>query len=97
MRSFDPVHRWRGSAGRVLLRNAFADIGITSEHGLAVIWIGERIDCDYRIRCEWTDASAAAQRWLAAIAPIFDAVTVRLGCTPVLPEEPREPRWLEAA
>jgi len=97
MRSFDPIHRWRGCAGRVLLRNPYADIGITADHGLAVVWIGERIDRDYRIRCEWTDVSAAAQRWLAGIAPAFDAVAARLGCTPGLPDQPRELRWLEAA
>jgi hypothetical protein len=97
MRSFDPIHRWRGCDNRVLLRNPYADIGITTDQGLAVVWIGERIDRDYRIRCEWTDVSGAAQRWLAAIAPAFDAVAARLGCTPDLPAQPREIRWLEAA
>ena len=97
MRSFDPIHRWRGCAGRVLLRNPYADIGITTDQGLAVVWIGERIDRDYRIRCEWTDVSSAAQGWLVAIAPAFAAVAARLGCTPALPDQPREIRWLEAA
>lgn len=97
MRSFDPIHRWRGCAGRVLLRNPYADIGISTDQGLAVVWIGELIDRDYRIRCEWTDVSGSAQRWLAAIAPVFDAVAARLGCTADLPDQPRELRWLEAA
>ena len=97
MRSFDPIHRWRGCAGRVLLRNPYADIGITIRGGLAAVWIGERVDRDYRIRCEWTDVSGAAQRWLAAIAPDFDAVALRLGCTTGLPDRASEPRWLEAA
>ena len=97
MRSFDPIHRWRGCASRVLLRNPYADIGVTTGDGLAAVWIGERIDRDYRIRCEWTDVSGAARRWLNAIAPTFDAVAARLGCTTGLPDQPREPRWLEAA
>ena len=97
MRSFDPIHRWRGCASRVLLRNPYADIGISTGHGLAAVWISERVDRDYRIRCEWTDVSGAARRWLTAIAPTFDAVAARLGCTPDLPDRAGEPRWLEAA
>jgi hypothetical protein len=56
MRSFDPIHRWR-DAHRVLLRNPYADIGLTCLDGQAAVWIGERIDRDYRIRCEWSDVS----------------------------------------
>jgi hypothetical protein len=97
LRSFDPIHRWRGCAGRVLLRNPYADIGITTDHGLAAVWIGERVDRDYRIRCEWTDVSGVARRWLTAVAPTFDAVAARLGCTPDQQDRAGEPRWLEAA
>ena len=97
MRSFDPIHRWRGCTSRVLLRNPYADIGITTGHGLAAVWIGERVDRDYHIRCEWTDVSGAARRWLTAIAPTFDSVAAHLGCTSDLPDRTGEPRWLEAA
>jgi hypothetical protein len=55
--SFAPFHRWRGTAHRVLLRNPYADIGLTCLDGQAAVWIGERIDRDYRIRCEWSDVS----------------------------------------
>jgi hypothetical protein len=59
MRSFDAIHRWRGTAHRVLLRNPYADIGLTCLDGQAAVWIGERID-HYRIRCEWSDVSGPA-------------------------------------
>jgi hypothetical protein len=42
----------------VLLRNPYADIGLTCLDGQAAVWIGERIDRDYRIRCEWSDVPA---------------------------------------
>jgi hypothetical protein len=44
----------------VLLRNPYADIGLTCLDGQAAVWIGERIDRDYRIRCEWSDVSGPA-------------------------------------
>jgi hypothetical protein len=75
MRSFAPVHRWRGTAHRVLLRNPYADIGLTCLDGQAAVWIGERIDRDYRIRCEWSDVSgrpvtgSPASRRLSRPAP----------------------------
>jgi hypothetical protein len=82
MRSFASVHRWRGTAHRVLLRNPYADIGLTCLDGQAAVWIGERIDRDYRIRCEWSDVSGPARRWLASIAPTFAASAERLGFAP---------------
>jgi hypothetical protein len=60
-----------GTAHRVLLRNPYADIGLTCLDGEAAVWIGERIDRDYRIRCEWSDVSGPARLWLASIAPTF--------------------------
>jgi hypothetical protein len=95
MRSFDPIHRWRGDAHRVLLRNPYADIGLTCINGQAAVWIGERIDRDYRIRCEWSDVSGLARRWLASIAPTFEATASRLGFAPI--HQPVDQAWLKAA
>jgi hypothetical protein len=90
-----PVHRWRGTAHRVLLRNPYADIGLTCLDGQAAVWIGERIDRDYRIRCEWSDVSGPARHWLASIAPTFAACAERLGFVPI--DTPIDQPWLEAA
>lgn len=95
MRSFAPVHRWRGTAHRALLRNPYTDIGLTCLDGQAAVWIGERIDRDYRIRCEWSDVSGPARHWLASIAPTFAACAERLGFTPI--DMPIDQLWLEAA
>ncbi|WP_292687858.1 MULTISPECIES: hypothetical protein [unclassified Novosphingobium] len=95
LRSFDPIHRWRGTTHRVLLRNPYADIGLTCLDGQAAVWIGERIDRDYRIRCEWSDVSGPARRWLASIAPTFEAAAACLGFAPV--HQPVDQPWLEAA
>ena len=96
MPSFDPVHGWRGCEHRVLLRNPYADIGLTTYQGRASVWIAEREDRDFRIRCEWIDLSGDARRWLDGIAPAFDAICSRLGCAiGALPAD--EQLWLQAA
>lgn len=95
MPSFDPIHRWRGTAHRVLLRNPYADIGLTCFDGQAAVWLGERIDRHYRIRCEWSDVSGPARHWLARIAPTFAACAERIGFTPI--DMPVDQHWLEAA
>ena len=95
MRSFDPIHRWHGTEHRVLLRNPYADIGLTCLDGQAAVWICERIDRDYRIRCEWSDVSGPARHWLASIAPTFEATACRLGFAPI--HQPVDQPWLEAA
>ena len=96
MPSFDPVHGWRGCEHRVLLRNPYADIGITTFQGMASVWIAEREDRDFRIRCEWIDLSGDARRWLDGIAPAFDASCSWLGCAIGTPPAVERP-WLEAA
>ena len=95
MRSFDPIHRWRGTAHRVLLRNPYADIGLTCLDGQAAVWIGERIDRDYCIRFEWSDVAGPARRWLSSIAPVFEAAAARLGFTCI--HQPVDQPWLKAA
>jgi hypothetical protein len=70
MRSFDP-YRWRGTAHSVLLRNPYADIGLTCLDGQAAVWI-ERIDRDYHPlrmeRCLGPSPSLALNRADAACA-----------------------------
>lgn len=95
--SFDPLHGWRGTAHRVILRNTYADIGITTGQGHAAIWLSERVDRVYRLRCEWIDLSADARRWLIDITPRFDAVALRLGFGASVPEFLDAPHWLKAA
>ena len=45
--SFQRFEGWRGRENRILLRNAFADSGISTYCGLAAIWIAERDDARY--------------------------------------------------
>ena len=40
--SFDPGKDWRGREDRILLRNCYADIGISAYGCIAAIWIAER-------------------------------------------------------
>lgn len=63
-----------GLADRILLRNAFADFGVSVYGGLVAVWIAERDDGAYW-DAEWRTArSPRAQHWLAQIAPRFDAL-----------------------
>jgi hypothetical protein len=93
MRSFDPSTAG-GDAHRVLLRNPYADIGLTCLDGQAAVWIGERIDRDYRIRCEWSDVSGPARRWPQHRAD-FRGLAARLGFAPI--HQPVDQPWLKAA
>ena len=45
--SLEPHACWRGREDRLLLRNAYADFGISIHGGLAAIWIVERDDGRY--------------------------------------------------
>ena len=45
--SFERFDGWRGREDRILLRNAFADCGISTYCGLAAIWLAERDDAQY--------------------------------------------------
>lgn len=71
---------WRGREDRILLRNAYADFGISTYGGLAAVWLVERGDGDY-----WdADASIArsprAQRWLGQVADKFTTLFGELEC-----------------
>ena len=72
--SLAPHAGWRGREDRILLRNAFADFGVSVYGGLVAVWIAERDDGAYW-DAEWRTArSPRAQRWLCQIAPRFDAL-----------------------
>ena len=71
--SLEPQDGWRGREDRILARNAFADFGISIYCGLVAIWIVERNDGSYWDADSRTARSPRARRWLAQIAPRFDA------------------------
>ena len=64
----------RGREDRILLRNTFADFGVSVYGGLVAVWIAQRDDGAYW-DAEWRTArSPRAQHWLSQIAPRFDAL-----------------------
>lgn len=72
--SLVPYDAWRGREDRILMRNKFADFGVSVYGGLVAIWIAERADVAYWDD-EWrTTRSSRAQHWLRQIAPRFDAL-----------------------
>jgi hypothetical protein len=64
--SLEPHEGWRGREDRILLRNGYADFGLSIYGGLAAVWIVERDDTSYheaelRRRCmRWRSAGSAA-------------------------------------
>jgi hypothetical protein len=72
--SLQPHDAWRRREDRILMRNTYADFGVSTYGGLVAVWIVERDDgaywdVDWRIaRCPRT------RRWLSQIAPRFDAL-----------------------
>jgi hypothetical protein len=71
--SLEPHQGWRGREDRVVARNAFADFGVSVYGEVVAVWIVERNDGSYRDTDCRTVRSPRAQRWLAQIAPKFDA------------------------
>ena len=74
---------WRGREARVLLRNSYADIGLSVYGGIAAIWIVQRDDPAYRDKDARVPCSSRAQHWLGQIAPRFArafAQLERIGC-----------------
>ena len=72
--SLIPHDGWRGREDRILMRNAYADFGVSVYGGLVAVWIVERDDRAYW-DADWRTArSPRAQRWLSQIASRFDAV-----------------------
>lgn len=70
--SLVPHGGWRGREDRILLRNAYADFGVSIYCGLVAVWIVERDDGAYWDADARTARSPRAQRWLAQIATRFD-------------------------
>lgn len=87
--SFDPIDCWRDCNARVILRNAFADIGVTTDDGLVAIWMARRTDREFRLRCEWGDRGQVARAWLersaVTFATIFGAPDAVGNISPALP------------
>ncbi|WP_420607415.1 hypothetical protein [Novosphingopyxis sp.] len=69
--SLEPNEGWRGREDRILLRNAYADFGISIYGGLAAIWIAERDDGRYWDHDAETPRSGRAQHWLSLIEARF--------------------------
>ena len=69
--SFQRFDGWRGREDRILLRNAFADCGISTYCGLAAIWLVERDDARYWEADFYTPRTARAQHWLAQVSGRF--------------------------
>lgn len=65
---------WRGREDRILMRNAFADFGVSIYGSLVAVWIVERDDGSYWDAEGRTARSPRAQRWLRQIAPRFDVL-----------------------
>ena len=74
--SLDPHDGWRGREDRILMRNAYADFGVSIYGSLVAVWIAEREDGAY-----WRHPrTARARRWLSQIAPRFDALFGQYDC-----------------
>ena len=69
--SFERFEGWRGREDRILLRNAFADCGISTYCGLAAIWLVERDDSRYWEADCTTPRTAMARHWLAQVSGRF--------------------------
>jgi hypothetical protein len=78
--SFKAHDGWRGREDRILLRNAYADIGISTYGCITAIWIVEREDGAYYDADARHCRSGRARRWLAQIAPRFDTLFSELTC-----------------
>jgi hypothetical protein len=78
--SLVPHDAWRGREDRILMRNAFADFGVSVYGGLVAVWVVERDDGAYW-DAEWRSArSPRAQHWIRQIARRFDALFGDFDC-----------------
>ena len=72
--SLVPHDGWRGREERILLRNAYADFGVSVYGELVAVWIVERDDASYW-DADWRHARGfRARRWLGQIGAKFDAL-----------------------
>ena len=72
--SLELHNSWRGREDRILLRNAFADCGISTYCGLAAIWLAERDDARYWDADARHCRTGRAGRWLDQAEPRFRAL-----------------------
>ena len=72
--SFETFDGWRGREDRILLRNAFADCGISTYCGLAAIWLAPRDDARFWEADFFHPRAARARHWVALVAPRFERV-----------------------
>lgn len=70
--SLEPQDGWRGREDRILLRNGYADFGLSIYGGLAAVWIVERDDTSYHEAELRRPLHALAQHWLNSVAGRFD-------------------------
>ena len=69
--SFERFDGWRIREDRILLRNAFADCGISNYCGLAAIWLAERDDARYWEADFYMPRTARARHWLGQVSGRF--------------------------
>lgn len=69
--SFLPHAGWRGREDRILLRNAYADCGISTYCGLAAIWLAEREDSRYWEADYCCPRTGRARQWLGQVSAKF--------------------------
>ncbi len=78
--SLDPHDGWRGREDHILMRNAYADFGVSIYGSLVAVWFAERDDGAYW-DSDWRHPrTARARRWLSQIAPRFDALFGQYDC-----------------
>jgi hypothetical protein len=70
--SLEPFQGWRGREDRILLRNAYADLGLSTYCGLAAIWLAERDDDRYWDADYRQPRTARAKHWLGQVAARFE-------------------------
>ncbi len=72
--SLEPYEGWRGREDRILLRNAYADCGISTYCGLVAIWLAERDDGRYWDADARHPRTGRARQWLGQVANRFEAL-----------------------
>jgi|CXWL01.1.fsa_nt_gi hypothetical protein len=72
--SFYRCDMWRGREDHVLLRNAYADLGISCLGSMVAIWVVERNDGAYYYYDADRRRAGRARHWLARIAPRFEGL-----------------------
>jgi hypothetical protein len=82
LHQLDVASSWRGCIDRVVLRGAYADLGLTVGHGAAAVWLDRRIDAAHRSRADWGSFPAEAEAWFDLAKPRFVAMLREIGCRP---------------